>query len=114
MVADTCVSCHVGEGYNHTFEPKVAACTGCHMDADDFDIGGLQTEIEELGEQILELLETKGLFHDGHAVEDVFVPEAEAAAMWNYILVIIEDGSHGVHNPAYAKALLEAALDALQ
>jgi hypothetical protein len=113
MVADTCVSCHLGESSSHSFEPSVAACTGCHMDAEDFDIGGLQTEIEELGEQVLALLEAKGMYHDGHAVEGSY-PEAEAAAMWNYIYVIEEDGSLGVHNPAFAKALLEAALDALQ
>jgi hypothetical protein len=41
-------------------------------------------------------------------------PEAEAAALWNYILIAIEDGSHGVHNPAYTKALLQASIDALK
>jgi hypothetical protein len=41
------------------------------------------------------------------------VPEAVAQAMWNYKLVTY-DQSNGVHNPAYAKALLEAALETMQ
>ena len=40
-------------------------------------------------------------------------PEEVAAAMWNYVFVI-EDQSKGVHNPAFAKALLTQALDALK
>ena len=114
MVEDTCVTCHMGEANDHSMEPAVAACTGCHADAEDFDINGLQTEIEELGEKVLALLEAKGMYEDGHAVEGVSYPEAEAQAMWNYIYVIEEDGSFGVHNPKFAKALLEAALDALE
>ncbi len=40
-------------------------------------------------------------------------PEEVASAMWNYMFVV-EDQSLGVHNPAYARALLQQALDALQ
>ena len=41
------------------------------------------------------------------------VPEAQAAALWNWIYIAHEDGSLGVHNPAYTKALIEAGLEAL-
>ena len=40
--------------------------------------------------------------------------EAKGAALWNYILIGAEDASHGVHNPAYTKALLEASLAAFE
>jgi formate-dependent nitrite reductase cytochrome c552 subunit len=113
MVEDTCVTCHMGENYDHSMEPNKAACTGCHADLEDLDYNDVQTEIKALGEKILALLEAKGMWHDGEAVEEVSYPEAEAQALWNYIYVIVEDGSFGVHNPKFAKAMLEAALDAL-
>jgi hypothetical protein len=117
MVEDTCVSCHVGEGANHTFEPDVAACQACHADAENFDINGLQTEVQamldELGELLVaaEVLSENG--PDGHpTVEEA--PENVALALFNWIYVAHEDKSMGVHNPAYTKALLQAGLDALQ
>jgi hypothetical protein len=114
MVEDTCVSCHLGEGDSHTFESILAACTGCHADAEDFDINGLQTDVEALAAEVEELLKTKGLLdEEGEPVVGSY-PEAEAAALWNWIYVAIEDKSMGVHNPAYTKALLEAALAALE
>ena len=54
-VENTCVGCHVGEGANHSFEPNVAACQACHADAENFDINGLQTDVQAqldtIGEQ---------------------------------------------------------------
>ena len=41
-------------------------------------------------------------------------PEAEAAALWNYIYISHEDKSKGVHNPGYTIALLQASIDALK
>jgi hypothetical protein len=114
MVEDSCVSCHLGEGDSHTFEPSVASCTGCHADAEDFDINGLQTEVEEMAAELGELLVAKGLLdEEGHPVVGVY-PEAEASALWNYIFIVFEDESSGVHNPAFTKAMLEAGLEALR
>ena len=109
MVEDTCVSCHVGEGADHSFEPNVAACTGCHADIEDFDLNGLQTEVEALIAELGEKLETAGLLEDGDPVPGTY-PEAQAQAAWNWIYITLEDKSMGVHNPAYTKALLEAGL----
>jgi hypothetical protein len=47
MVEGTCVACHMGENYSHTYEPDVAACQACHADAENFDINGTQTEVQE-------------------------------------------------------------------
>jgi hypothetical protein len=64
----------------------------------------------ELGE----LLVAKVLLdEEGHPVVGTY-PTAEASALWNYIMLEIEDGSLGVHNPDYTKALLEASVAALQ
>ncbi len=62
--------------------------------------------------EVEELLEAKGLLHDGHPVVGKY-PEAEEGALWNW-LVVEEDGSLGVHNSAYTKALLQSALEALK
>lgn len=114
LVRDTCVTCHIGEDNRHTFEPDVSACVKCHSDAEDFDINGVQTEVETLTTQVGELLKAKGLLdEEGHPVVGDY-PIAEGFALWNYIFIAIEDGSLGVHNPDYTKDLLEASLAALQ
>ncbi len=117
MVQDGCPTCHLPDG-NHLLSPSmnrgaITACQSCHADAKNFDIGGTQTEVEELIAELEHLLEAKGLYHDGHPVVGKY-PEAEAGALWNYITIAVEDGSKGVHNPAYTKALLKASIDALK
>lgn len=114
MVEDTCVTCHLGENATHTFEPAVAACVTCHPDAKSFDIEGVQTDVQAKIDQLAELLKAKGLLdEEGHPVVGTY-PAAQASALWNYILIAVEDGSRGVHNPGYTKALLEAGIAALQ
>lgn len=113
IIADTCVACHMGSESNHTYLPKVSRCTSCHPGAEDFDIGGTQTEIQALLDEVHDLLVASGIMSDdGRSIPAVY-PEAIASAMWNYKIVAY-DASKGVHNPAFAKALLESARDALQ
>jgi hypothetical protein len=110
MVEDTCRTCHLGENDNHTFLPTIAACQECHADAENFDINGLQTEVEAKLAELHELLVAKGMLtEDGTSVVGVY-PEAEAAALWNYILIAEEDKSMGAHNPNYINALLDASI----
>ncbi|HET7010622.1 MAG TPA: hypothetical protein VFI11_07595 [Anaerolineales bacterium] len=122
-VEDTCVACHMGEERNHTYEPAVARCQACHADAENFDINGVQTEIRALLAEVEPLLIASGIMRadytddsgnlqHGRSVPGVY-PEAVAQAMWNYKFVVY-DQSMGVHNSAYAKALLEFALEALK
>ena len=123
MVENTCVACHMGEERNHTYLPDVARCQACHADAENFDINGVQTEIEAMLEEVKALLMEDGIMREdytddagnlqeGRSIPGVY-PEAVANAMWNYKLVVY-DQSMGVHNSAYAKALLQQALDALK
>jgi hypothetical protein len=128
-IPEGCPTCHLA-GDNHLFSPSldrgaIKSCQSCHGDVDSFDIGGTQTEVDELINELEELLVAKGLlavaphepWHEGppdiHPVVGEY-PEAEAGALWNYITIAIEDSSHGVHNPEYTKALLEASIEALK
>ena len=118
VVEDTCVTCHLGPNRVHTFEPVLSACVDCHQDATNFDVGGVQTEVEGLIAQVGDLLIAKGLLQadeegETHPVVGVY-PAAQAAALWDYILIAHEDHSLGVHNSVYIRGLLEAALAALQ
>jgi hypothetical protein len=114
VVEDTCVTCHMGDGRDHHFEPNVTACQACHADAEDFDINGVQTEVEADLAELEEALIAKGwLDEEGHPTV-TSVPVKEAVALWNWIFIAHEDGSLGVHNAPYTKALIEAALAALE
>ncbi len=112
LVGDTCVSCHVGAGASHSFEAVSATCLDCH--AEDEDLEGAQAVIEAQLVELGDLLKAKGLLdEEGHPVKGTY-PAAEAQALWNYILIEIEDGSLGAHNMPYTKALLAASLAAVQ
>jgi hypothetical protein len=116
-VENTCVGCHMGETGNHTFEPDVAACQACHADAENFDINGVQTEIQAELDRLGEALVAAGVLSentvDGHPTVTE-APEGLATALYNWIYIAHEDKSLGVHNPVYTRALLEAAFAALE
>ena len=111
LTTDTCVTCHIGADANHSFGAVDASCEVCHAPEDDLDIAmaSVQAKITVLHD----MLEAKGLYHDGHPVVGVF-PAAQAQALWNYIFIAIEDASSGAHNPPYTNALLDASIAALQ
>ncbi|NOT05556.1 MAG: hypothetical protein HOP27_13250 [Anaerolineales bacterium] len=134
-VQDTCVGCHMGEEFNHTYLPKVARCQACHADAKDFDVNGVQTEVKAKLEELHTLFVEKKLMNPDEVANPsnlwgiydaatdkwsnpsadapLTVPEAVANAMWNYKFVTY-DQSNGAHNSAYAKALLDAALETMK
>lgn len=130
MIENTCVYCHMGDERNHTYEPEVERCQTCHTDAEDFDRNGVQTEVEAMLEELhtifvdVKLLNPEtdlwgiydpatSTFKNPSADAPLVVPEAVANAMWNYKFVVY-DKSNGVHNSAYTKALLEAALETMR
>lgn len=116
FVQDTCVGCHLGPNDSHTFEPDVAVCKTCHAGATNFDIDGVQTETKARLDQLGQLLVDAGVLSDitadGHPTVTE-APENVALALYNWIYIAHEDKSLGVHNPAYTKALLDAAFAAL-
>jgi cytochrome c551/c552 len=132
-VEDGCVGCHQkGATSNnvvggHTWNMRglirdlggdteeilnTGACLPCH-DVDDFDVGGTQTDIVGLAEELESLVEAAGLWEDGHPMAGVSTSVDSAGAVWN-LLMVEEDRSMGVHNPKYAEALLESAIQFLE
>jgi ribosomal protein S27E len=133
-VEDTCVACHMGDEFNHTYLPDAARCQACHADATDFDINGAQTEVAAMLEELHTLFVEKKLMNPDEVANPdhlwgiydpatnkwsnpsadapLTVSEAVANAMWNYKFVTY-DKSNGAHNSAYAKALLDAALETM-
>ena len=118
-----CLSCHMGEVVGdtiggHTWVADVEGCAECHAT----DVEDNMTEIHDLLGDLQVALFTAGMVDaSGHAFEsdDEAVPpivieyESDSVgALWNFLL-IEEDMSDGIHNYDYAKALLEASIDAL-
>jgi len=130
MISDGCITCHMAEAYGtqagaHTWKmgyeyhgsmtENMAGCEGCHSGADSFDINGAITEFEALAAQLEQALKDKGLIDENSAVITGQTVSADyAGALWNWRYLIVEDRSKGVHNPKYAKAMLQNALEALQ
>lgn len=132
----SCIACHMSEG-GHSWEPSDAAsttCTSCH-DAKP-EVTGYATNMEILAGKLAEAVGQEvakdengdyqpvfeadgttpvmvtGIVHDGHPAVGLF-EIADADAAWNY-LFLLEDSSNGVHNPEYAKALLQNSIESLQ
>ncbi len=110
-VTNACVTCHLS---SHTLEPSVKSCETCHPGIKDFDYNSVQTEITALLDELedllisVNLLEKKG---DLATVDGTVVSSAQAGALLNYLMVA-EDGSHGVHNAKYTRALLKNSIAA--
>lgn len=129
-----CSDCHMAKNADrldvggHTFQMEaedgyqnIGACTTCHADATSFDINGVQTEIEALVHRLDGLLMEHKLVDDtGHAI-DYRTEEGlgrlwtsnEAGAVFNLLLVHYE-GSHGVHNYKYTKAMLQNTIEMVE
>ncbi len=72
-VEDTCVACHMGADGSHTFEPEVSAASmPCR--SRDFDVNGVQTEIQGELDRLGEALVAEGVLSenspDGHPTVD--------------------------------------------
>lgn len=86
-----------------------AACSSCH--SSDIDASTLMTEVEGLLSSLESKMASAGVTTDGHIdIENYDLTVKQAAAYWNYIL-ITDDGSKGVHNPSYTKALLQNSIE---
>jgi hypothetical protein len=95
----------------HEMKPDIASCEVCHSGIESFDYNGVQTEVQEMLEKLENLLEARGLLEDGHPVPGIY-PEEQAGALWNYIAVV-EDGSSGVHDSGFIRAILKVGINVL-
>lgn len=144
----TCTDCHMAPVTgnqnvgDHSFEPNLSVCLGCHAGATSFDINGGetldQTEMFELEADLntagyltrsaaapylpltaANLLD--GMFstdapRTGAGAVDggppVTLSASEAGALYNYEL-IAKGGGNGVHNPKYTQQLIYDSIFAL-
>jgi hypothetical protein len=138
-----CPSCHMSASVHesvggHSWNMKnedlgLENITGCNVDGchsanpvasvdretvNDFDgdgvVEGVQTEIHNLLDSLGVLLVQAGLIdNEHHPVEDLVIGTADSAgALYNFLFVE-EDRSVGVHNTAYAVALLQSSINFL-
>jgi hypothetical protein len=112
-----------------TVVDKVDVCVKCHGPMEGFNfarkdydgdgvIQGVQTEVQNLLNQLSRLLPASAYRADGNYVADGLVkspsvktnwPTKFLQAAWNWQFVNVE-GSHGVHNASYAVGLLKASI----
>jgi hypothetical protein len=121
-VTEACVKCHMvrmaeieGEDQQHafhSFDPDPGNCEPCHSGLPDFNYHGVQTEIQGKMDQLAVLLG----FTDADDFEANFDSQAAGVQVWQreagYTLMFLwEDRSLGVHNPTYARSLLNNAIE---
>ncbi|MFH2050287.1 MAG: hypothetical protein ABIJ12_12670 [bacterium] len=141
-VVNGCPSCHMngavhesigGHSWNMVNEENeyenIYGCNvaGCHIadpveeldratlsDFDDDGVAeGAQTEVEDLVAELGDLLYDAGLVDADHEPLEIVVSTADSAgAVYNFKFVE-EDRSEGIHNTAYAVALLKSSINFL-
>jgi hypothetical protein len=140
----SCVDCHMAPVADnssvpdHSFNPTLAACAGCHATATTFDVNGFQSQIQAAMTQIETWFNAQGFLTrataapytplttaqlgDGNWDLDQPVPGAtldgglltqdQAGALYDYI-VVARGGASGVHNPKYIAQILYDSYHAL-
>jgi len=112
-----CLSCHVGSasgferGENHGFQANPAACQRCHERPPPAPNYALEARalLGRLGERVpaLRQLTTQAEGTAPHRdAGQLDVSTAVGRAAYN-LLLLLEDPAHGIHNPDYAKLLLD-------
>jgi hypothetical protein len=127
VVTNGCPSCHMavpfgaqagGHTMNMTYESQgaetdlVTGCNvkDCHWGAvTNFSFAGAQAEVGALLDELRAALQAKGIIDSSGAVVPGKYSEAETGALYNFLFVD-GDGSVGIHNTEYARALLQASL----
>ncbi|WP_372793634.1 hypothetical protein [Lutibacter sp.] len=113
----SCVGCHMGETDKgtggHSWITNKKTCNTCHEDKAttffDEPMAELTTLLVEQGVLTGELNDEGDMEYHLNEIEMTVL---QARAAWNWEMLHV-DGSHGVHNPAYTKALLGNTIDAI-
>ena len=103
-----------GEAVNHSLVSSVDTCKQCHTDATDYHINGAVADLDVKVAQPKTALTSAGLLDKDGDIMVGTIKAAKAGAWWNYLLVAVEDKSHGVHNMPCAETLVDSALAALK
>jgi hypothetical protein len=127
-----CVGCHGfepgrgntagGHSLSMNYESRgqarefTASCEDCHGEDTDFDFLNTQTDVAALWDSLSNILHADSILIDGDINASSSAPLTltadQAGAVMN-LLYVEEDGSLGVHNPKYVKALLQNSIQAL-
>jgi hypothetical protein len=101
-----------------------AACSSCHGEIEEFNfprqdydgngvVEGVQTEVRGLLSKLAYMLPPIGVEKTNHSPTNISIDKTwtkpQLKAGYNYLFVV-EDGSYGVHNLAYAVGLLKASI----
>ena len=120
MITDACVTCHMGFSEDagghvvHNFMPTLEACAGCHGPLTEGDLEALQQPVRDKLDEIGVLMgyadwDTLLLtLDDDNELWEVCQREAVYGGVF-----VSNSGDYGVHNPTYANALLDNAIDYL-
>ena len=116
-VEDGCVTCHLHND-NHTFEPDEDACAVCHADIDGIDeFRGVQDDISALMTELETALLADSLLAgepgDTHPNNGVTRSANKAGALLNF-LGMRSDGSLGIHNTKYQRAMLQNSIEVFE
>jgi formate-dependent nitrite reductase cytochrome c552 subunit len=121
----SCTGCHMSEFQDdegqggHSFIPSQNACNTCHETTDTgFEHNGARADFDNKLENLRILLFDLGVVSgnetDGYSInEKQTFPFVQAQAAFNWIS-LIEDSSHGAHNPVYIKAILMNSIKAME
>ncbi len=124
LVQASCTGCHMApfdpekDQGGHTWNPSVKACNDCHgASNDDFNYGGVRSDIEDKLEELRDQLVTLGIVEwvaEDEAYEPIpgTYPTVQARAFFNWV-GLDEDRSFGAHNPKYVRALLINSIEAM-
>ena len=106
----------------HSFNPLENCTTACHGSGNNIpsEVSGFAADLQTLENLLLaqNLINSSGYVigedgNDASSSNPRVVPAHVAQAIWNY-KTLKEDGTNGLHNPKYAKALLANSIEALQ
>jgi len=90
----------------HTWHVALGSCTECHADATDFNINGVQTNVQDMLVQLKQKFVDNDMWdsESDHIIPGTY-PLNWAGAYYNYVWVK-DDRSDGVHNPDYIQTLM--------
>ncbi|OGU58835.1 MAG: hypothetical protein A2X64_09505 [Ignavibacteria bacterium GWF2_33_9] len=132
-VADACVTCHMtqgpavhGEGVGgHTFKTSSMegeiqnplACTPCHEEVKTFNdkegfYDEFKTDMAAVDAKMQELAWRTATGWKATSSAPLVLTPNQAAAAYAY-QVLLEDKSNGIHNPKYARAILDNIMEVL-
>jgi len=126
-----CITCHMapvfgaqagGHTWNMTYEYhgateyNLVGCVECHGSVEDAEaaIEEYEAEFNALAAELGALLLEAGVINEaGSSVAGTYTNKV-AGACWNYRTLVVEDRSTGIHNPKFAKKILENSIASLQ